>query len=94
MAPARETAATQPETGLRAAANTVPLQVKEGGKEQEPGHRWVQQDPNNSPNACAADSRAPEANLSPLPRKYCRRRTGADRGRSQQMAVSSASGGI
>ena len=48
MAPARETAATQPETGLRTAANTVPLQVKEGGKEQEPRHRWVQQDPNNS----------------------------------------------
>jgi hypothetical protein len=45
---ARETAAAQPETGLTAAANTVPLQVKEGGKEQEPRHRWVQQDPNNS----------------------------------------------
>ena len=51
VAPARETAAAQPETGLRAAANTVTLQVKKGDKEQEPGHRWVQQDPNNSPNA-------------------------------------------
>jgi hypothetical protein len=93
-APARETAATQPETGLTAAANTVTLQVKEGGKEQEPRHRWVQQDPNNSPTACAAGNLAPEANLPSLPHRYCRRRTGADRGCSQQMAVSSASGGI